>query len=374
MTDEDKDFKGANEIGRIYDSFHDKKLLCDFFIDSVLAFIKAKKGYLFLVGNSDQLWLESSTEPQNDTASLPIHVRAPEIFTKGQTLQEGHILWIPLIVRNAAIGLACFVKESTVLFTDKDFSLALDLTSQLAGSLKNIILFEQNIKMERLAAMGQTLSMVMHELTNILQLGKLSDECLRRGIQKQNETSIKRGLDGLSKALRDMEGFTYEMLSLTKDYKIKPDPMDMGKLLAELKADLDEKAAQARVSLDFAVEGELAPVQGESRSLYRALLNMVKNALEAADKQDAFIRIRARSLDQDQYEIVIQDNGQGMPPEVKAQIFQAFFSTKGERGTGLGLIIIDKTIKAHQGKIHLDSEPGKGTCFTLTLPKKLSIS
>jgi signal transduction histidine kinase len=111
-------------------------------------------------------------------------------------------------------------------------------------------------------------------------------------------------------------------------------------------------------------------VQGESRSLYRAILNMVKNAIEAADKKDAFIKIRARSVSNEDYEIVVEDNGQGMTEEVKAQIFSAFFSTKGERGTGLGLMIIDRTVKAHNGQIQLDSEAGKGTKFTLTFPKK----
>ena len=61
MDQVDQDFKGANEIGKIFNSFLDKKLLCDFFLDSVLTFIRASRGYLYLVGNNNQLWLESST-------------------------------------------------------------------------------------------------------------------------------------------------------------------------------------------------------------------------------------------------------------------------------------------------------------------------
>ncbi len=103
---------------------------------------------------------------------------------------------IPLVVRNSAIGIAAFFhKETGKTFTDRDLSLALDLTYQMAGALQNILLLEQNLKMERLAAIGQTTSMVMHELTNILQLGKLAEECLRRGIDMNQEKYLKRAVD-----------------------------------------------------------------------------------------------------------------------------------------------------------------------------------
>jgi len=71
--------------------------------------------------------------------------------------------------------------------------------------------------------------------------------------------------------------------------------------------------------------------------------------------------------------LFIEDNGQGMSAEVKARIFEAFFSTKGQKGTGLGLMIIDRTLKMHHGEIRVESEEGKGTTFTLTLPKTLQV-
>lgn len=366
----DNDFKGANEIGKIFNSFMDKKLLCDFFLDSVLTFIPGASGHLFLLGNQNQLWLESANGPSPIIAEQ-LKSEAEAVYRRGQPVSNERILVLPLIVRNSAIGSVCFFhRESGQKFSEKEFALAQDLTYQLAGALQNILLFEQNMKMERLAAIGQTTSMVMHELTNILQLGKLADDCLRRGLSMKNDKLLDRGLAGIKKALHEMDGFAYEMLSLTKDYRIKPVEMDLTKILGELQSDLEEKAHQAHVTLDFQSEAGLK-TEGEPRSLFRALLNITKNAIEAADKPDAYIRIRARSLNPEQYEIRIDDNGQGMTDEVKARIFQAFFSTKGQRGTGLGLMIIDKTVKAHGGAVRVESESGKGTSFILTLPKKL---
>ncbi|MSR77479.1 MAG: GHKL domain-containing protein [Candidatus Omnitrophica bacterium] len=372
MDSVDQDFKGANEIGKIFNSFLDKKLLCDFFLDSVLTFIRASHGYLYLVGNSNQLWLETSTGEGSTAFAEELKPQAEAIFQKGQPVSNTHFLMIPLIVRNHAIGVACFIPGNPgEAMTDKEFALAQDMTSQLAGALHNLLLFEQNLKMERLAAIGQTTSIVMHELTNILQLAKLADECLRRGLENNHERYLTRGLAGLKKALKEMDGFAYEMLSLTKDYKITPIPIELKAVFEELKTDLQEKAAQARVRLETQCEDGFH-VEGEPRSLYRALLNMMKNAMEAADKDDAYIRVSARSVDETTYQILVEDNGQGMTEEVKARIFQAFFSTKGERGTGLGLMIIDRTVKAHQGEIRIESQAGKGTTFFLTFPKKLN--
>ncbi len=366
----DQDFKGANEVGKIFNSFMDKKLLCDFFLDSVLTFIPASSGLLYLLGNQNQLWLETTNGPDS-MASESLKAEAQAVFERGQPVSDGRAMMLPLIVRNSAIGIACFFhKVQGQNFSEKELALALDLTYQMAGALQNILLMEQNLKMERLAAIGQTTSMVMHELTNILQLGKLADECLRRGIEKNNEKYLNRGLTGIQKALKEMDGFAYEMLSLTKDYRIKPVEMDIKKIITELKEDLHDKALQAHVELDFDAEEGLH-VEGEPRSLYRALLNITKNAIEASDKENAWIRVRARGIDQEKYEIKLEDNGQGMTEEVKARIFQAFFSTKGQRGTGLGLMIIDRTVKAHFGTIQVASEATKGTCFTLTLPRAL---
>ncbi len=365
------DFKAAHEIGKIYNSFLDKKLLCEFFLDGTSSFIQAEEAYLFLAGNQGKMWLECSS-PAVKEAPPAICEKADEIFKTGKNFSDKSFIVIPLIVRNTPIGAACFVKKSAA-FEEQDSALAADLASQLAASLKNIFLFEDNLRMERLATIGQTMSAVMHELKNILQLATLSNEFLKMGMEKKSEKNLARGIDGISKALKEMDGFTYEILSLTKDYQIQPQKINLQELLDELKQDVLPKAEQWKVGLDFKADENLGDVQGEPRSLYRAFLNIVKNAIEAFDetKPESYIRIRAKALDAEKYEIRIEDNGRGMSDEVKAKIFQAFFSTKGEKGTGLGLLIIDKTIKCHSGEIRVESEVGKGTAFILTLPKTI---
>jgi signal transduction histidine kinase len=299
---------------------------------------------------------------------------AEKAFRSGKPLIQKRILYLPIIVRNSEIGMACFTRaaDSKDDFSEREMTLALNLASQAAAALKNILLFEQNIKMERLAAIGQTMSMVLHEVKNIVQLATFSQEFLQKGIAGKKEVFIQRGCEGIKKAIKELDGFTYEVLSLTKDYKIEPEPLDPAKILTELKEDLKVKAEQYKIELDFQ-PGALAGIEGEPRSIYRTLLNLVKNAIEASDsdKPQSFIRVTFRSKNISEYEIVVEDNGIGMNDEAKAKIFQAFFSTKGEKGTGLGLLVIDRTVKAHHGTLNVESEFGKGTKFILTLPKIL---
>ncbi|MBN1688072.1 MAG: HAMP domain-containing histidine kinase [Candidatus Omnitrophica bacterium] len=372
MCSLDRDHQSIHEVGKIYNSFLDKKLLCDFFVESVQAFVHACGGYLFLSGAEDQLWLESSSDPAGQLPGNLVE-EAKAHFQKGQPVCTGKALFVPLIVRNTEIGIACFVRDSASEgFSGPDLEAAANLAAQMAGALKNILLYEQNIKMERLAAIGQTVSMVLHEVKNIIQLATFSSDWLKRGIEKGNQEFLKRGMKGMEKAIKNMNGFVYEMLSLTKDYKIEAQKVDPKDLLKELQGDLEEKARQFNAELDFQVEENFPQVDMEYQSIYRSLLNIVKNALEACRQEKSFVRIRVFSVDPDTYQITVEDNGQGMSEEVRAKLFQAFFSTKGEKGTGLGLMVIDKTVKAHHGKIAVESEIGKGTKFILTFPKIIS--
>ncbi len=372
MPDSPDNLRSVNELGKIYASLTDRKSLCDFFPDSVSMCIEAAEGHFFLVGEEDRLWLESSVtgSPEPDEtwrASAQIH------FESGKPILKGHEVWVPLVVRSSALGVAGFRRApDQPAFTEKDRDAAFDLASQMAAALKNILLFEQNIEMEKLAAIGKSMGMVMHEIKNIIQLAGFAEEWMARGISKNNTQYLERGLEGIRKALKEMNGFVHELLSLTKNYEIQPVKVNLKNLFNELAQDLEEKARAYSTRLEFEVDPALPEVDMEERSIYRTLLNLIKNAMEACDKEDACVRVTARPVDNGHYCIEVRDNGQGMPEEVRARLFQAFFSTKGEKGTGLGLMVVQKTVKAHRGRVEVESKAGEGTAFQLILPQIIS--
>jgi len=113
---------------------------------------------------------------------------------------------------------------------------------------------------------------------------------------------------------------------------------------------------------------QLAPVHGNSQQLVQVFVNLIMNAADATGGLKGRLEITTRQA-RESVQAVFTDNGPGMPPEVKNKIFDPFFTTKPlGQGTGLGLSISYGIIKDHKGRIEVESEEGKGTSFTVTLP------
>ena len=370
MSTSGQPYQAAHEVGKIYDAITDSKVLADFFLTTLLQFIPARQSFLYLATQSRSLLLEAVFPPA-EAAPEDLSPAAKKIFDEGKPRAADGRMFLPLIARNSAMGVVVLTRAAgEPAFTDQELEIGFDLAAECSGALKNILLFEENLKMERLAAVGQAMGMVIHEIKNIMQLARFSDEMTRMGIKEKNEKFLETGLAKMTKTLKEMDGFTLEMLSLTKDYQLEPEKVDLPAILAELQNDLAERAAGYHVRLDFKADPGFPIVEGDGRSLYRALLNLVKNAFEAfQEKQDASITIRARVKDDACYELTVEDNASGMSEEVKARLFEAFFSTKGKRGTGLGLMVVARTAKMHHGNVRVESQPGVGTKFILTLPR-----
>ncbi|MFH0984120.1 MAG: HAMP domain-containing sensor histidine kinase [Candidatus Omnitrophota bacterium] len=367
-SDPEKLYQATHEIGRVYDAITDSKVLIDFFLMTTSRFIPARQNYLFLATQNKTLLMESSVPP---VAEIPgdIAAVAQKVLGEGKPVALKNQMFLPLIARNSVMGVVCLERASeSPSFSSQEVEIGFDLASEFSGALKNILLFEENLKMERLAAVGQAMGMVVHEIKNIMQLARFSDEMIRMGLKEKNEKFLSTGLAKMGKTLKEMDGFIWEMLSLTKDYQLEPEKMDIAAILAELQDDLQERATGHKIRLDFKADPDFPAVEGDGRSLYRALLNLVKNAFEAFHEvQNACVRIGARIKDEDHYELVVEDNASGMTEEVKAKLFESFFSTKGKRGTGLGLMVVARTAKMHQGVVTVESQLGVGTKFILTL-------
>jgi signal transduction histidine kinase len=114
-------------------------------------------------------------------------------------------------------------------------------------------------------------------------------------------------------------------------------------------------------------ELEVLSVWGNPRQLEQALLNLTMNARDAMPKGGA-IELSLRSAEL-VVELSVRDSGIGMPQDVQAQLFTPFFTTKGTRGTGLGLRVVKSAVEAHKGSVTVESAPGQGTTFRLHIPR-----
>jgi signal transduction histidine kinase len=128
-----------------------------------------------------------------------------------------------------------------------------------------------------------------------------------------------------------------------------------------------------KLALTFEPDQAMPPLTFDPEGMHRAVLNVVTNALEACDNRpEGRVHIATRfAVEENLAQIVVEDNGSGIAPEDLGNIFTMFTSTKGSRGTGLGLPVSQKILHEHGGRILVESQPDQGSRFTLELPAAL---
>jgi signal transduction histidine kinase/CheY-like chemotaxis protein len=227
---------------------------------------------------------------------------------------------------------------------------------------------------EKLRALGQLASGVAHDLNQsfgiIVGYSDLAAQVLDR--PKLDLCSVRESLDLVARAAQDGGDTVKRMLAFARGgLDSEPETVAVGALLqevAKLTAPSWRDAAQLEGRhIDLQVEGERdIAILGWPASLREALTNLVLNAVDALP-DGGTIRLCARSLGE-AIEIGVADSGVGIPLERQAKIFEPFYTTKGARGTGLGLAMVFGIVERHRGTIGVDSAPGRGTTFTLRLP------
>ena len=163
-----------------------------------------------------------------------------------------------------------------------------------------------------------------------------------------------------------------DILYYAKSRDLEVQELDAAKFLADTAALIRPRADKADVRFAFHAEESLGFFQIDAAALSAALVNFLENAVDACeDVEDEQRQVElSASGTPDHVVITVKDQGQGMDKETRDKIFTLFFSSKGSKGTGLGLFISNQTIEKHGGSISVNSEPGKGSTFTITLPRK----
>ena len=223
---------------------------------------------------------------------------------------------------------------------------------------------------ERLAAVGQMAAMITHEIRNPLSSIGLNTELLEEEIAGLAESPSEAAqlCRAITTEVDRLTGITEEYLHFARLPKPKLQPEPLEPILVNLAAFEREVLSTRGVELELDVDDAAPAVMADDSQLRQALLNLVRNAAEALDEiGGGHIWLRTRRREPGAVEIVVEDDGPGIAEELAGRLFEPFFSTK-EGGTGLGLAMTHQIIREHGGEIHLDSRPGHGTRFTVTLP------
>jgi len=236
---------------------------------------------------------------------------------------------------------------------------------------------EQLIQSESLAAIGQLVAGIAHELNSPLASALSLIQTDMEMIQEQAE---KRQIDGellkdlaySSKELNKTKEIVKSILDLSRQSQTYVEDVDMNSVIDEALQVLHNQYMMMEVSVEKHYDPNLPTIQGNFSNLGQVLINIINNALQALPNGQGKISLFT-SCQQDTERIVVEcrDDGIGIPPEIMKDIFKPFFTTKEVgKGTGLGLYVSYEIIKKHEGEIRVSSEVGKGTTFTIELPCK----
>jgi two-component system NtrC family sensor kinase len=127
------------------------------------------------------------------------------------------------------------------------------------------------------------------------------------------------------------------------------------------------------VNLSLDLAAELPTVQADANQIQQVVVNLLLNAADAIGSEGGRISATTRAGSAASIEFLLEDSGRGIAADDLPRIFEPFFTTKGNHGTGLGLAVSWGIVEAHGGSLEVQSEPGRGTCFTLRLPTSIEL-
>ena len=307
-------------------------------------------------------------------AGEPLMLRDPDLSDlpdELRTVSLSVVLLIPLTSGGRVVGVLLAADPRFGWPGSPYLEAAQGICRLAAVALENAVLHREAVQRERLVAIGQVMAGLSHDIKNMLQAMKSGYYLLKLGITGEDMGTVEESYPILGSAMDRVSGLVLDMLDYSKSRKRSREPADLNALAEEIVGNTQAMAAEKGVTVTCHPDADMQPLPIESTSIFRCLSNLVTNALEAVEAGGTVEVVTSWREGKPESEMAVRDNGPGIPEEDRERIFDALFTTKGSKGTGFGLAVTQKIVEEHGGQILLDSAPGRGTTFTIRLPKQV---
>lgn len=288
-------------------------------------------------------------------SALCVPIKAPRLEESSPESVTG-IIYIDSSVRNYT-------------YSPDQLRLLTAIGQQAGMAIQNHNLYQSGLQSERLAAVGETTAALSHSIKNILQALRGGADVVEMGLRANNIAQAGKGWAIVSRNLDKIFKLTMNLLAYSRKREPNLEAINICTVIDDC-VELTAASATAKgvmVVADLDRDQPPTPVDGDG--MHQVIMNLLGNALDAVEPDKGLIRIVCR-YDTEHNESVIEviDNGPGIERSIAPHLFELFHSTKGNRGTGLGLAVAKKIVEEHQGTIKVRSKPGEGATFAIRLP------
>ena len=238
------------------------------------------------------------------------------------------------------------------------------------------LIYEKSELQSHLASLGLMIGSISHGIKGLLTGLDGGIYLLDSGFAKKNEVQIKEGWDVVKLTVERIRKMITDILFYAKERDLRLERNDVRNFLEGIAKELKPKLKSQKIKFANEFDPELGEFEVDLAYVHSAILNIIENATDACvrdkTKKSHKIILGARKHEE---KIILEiiDNGIGMDSETQDKIFTPFFSSKGTKGTGLGLFIANAIIEQHGGEINVKSNIGQGTLFQIIIPRKAPI-
>ncbi|MBI2987296.1 MAG: hypothetical protein HYY45_11070 [Deltaproteobacteria bacterium] len=221
-------------------------------------------------------------------------------------------------------------------------------------------------RQERLSALGGLAATVAHEIRNPLNAISMGLQRLKAEFHPtRDEEQYSHFVELMRGEVERLNAIVEQFLSLARPLDLKPEAVRVDELLRELALLTESDAKSSRVQINVVAPANLSAVKADRNHLKQLLLNLVLNAIQAMP-HGGTLTLEAKTAHGNLI-FTVADTGVGIQPDLLPRIFEPYFTTK-PNGSGLGLAVARSIVEAHGGEVTLDSEPGRGSRFQISIP------
>jgi len=369
----------------------DVDLLLNRVLDNVCELLHPDRGYVLMIDKTGRMtpaavrYHDEAPEQKapisrtivnhvitNQVGVLCSNAMRDKRFTKGSSVHDfgiRSVLCVPIMGRDRILGvLHVDTSVSNVTYSTEQLRLLTAIGYQTGLALENVRLYESAVQSERLAAVGEAVASLSHGIKNILHALQMGADVVDMAMGKGSLEQAGEAWPIVTKNLDRINSLIINMLAFSKQRQPLLQTVNLNVVVSECVDLVKAYAAEHHVTL-LPTYSEVPPMPADPEGLHRALLNLISNALDAVahdDTGEVIVSTRYDAMRRIAM-ISIADNGPGIDDETVERIFEPFYSTKGQGGTGLGLAVAQKIITEHGGRIDIDTAPGQGTTFTIVL-------